>query len=55
MPNDRVMDVLYTMLEEFKDNPSRKEDFIDLAEIILSIVDDEEVEKEYNELLKEYN
>lgn len=55
MPNDRVMDVLYTMLEEFKDNPSKKEDFIDLAEIILSIVDDEEVEKEYNELLKEYN
>lgn len=55
MPNDRVMDVLYTMLLEYKNHENMKEDYLDMAQIILSLVDDDELTKEYEILLKEYN
>jgi len=55
MPNDRVMDVLYTMLLDFKNDDDMKEEYMDIAQIILSLVDDEETEKEYERLLKEFH
>jgi hypothetical protein len=55
MPNDDVMDVLYTMLLEFKNHEELKDDYFDLASVITSLVDDEELEKELENLLKEYN
>lgn len=55
MPNDDVMDVLYTMLLEFKNHEELKEDYLDLASLITSLVDDEELEKELETMLKEYN
>ena len=55
MPNDKVMDVLYTMLLEFKNRVNLRDDYMDMAQIILSLVDDEELFDEYEKLLKEYN
>ena len=55
MPNDDVMDVLYTMLLEFKNHDELKDDYFDLASVITSLVDDEDLEKELEEMLKEYN
>ena len=55
MPNDDVMDVLYTMLLDFKAKPELKDDYLDLAEIILSLVDDEELEKDVEKIFKELN
>lgn len=55
MPNDNVMDVLYTMLLDFKNHENQKEDYVDMAEIILSLVEDDELMKDYEQLLKEYN
>lgn len=55
MPSEKVMDVLYTMLLEFKDHENLKDDYMDMAQIILSLVDDEELFDEYENLLKEYN
>ena len=55
MPNDKVMDVLYTMLLEFKNHENLKDDYMDMAQIILSLVDDGELYDEYENLLKEYN
>ena len=55
MPNDDVMDVLYTMLLDFKAKPELQDDYLDLAEIILSLVDDEELEKDVEKIFKELN
>lgn len=55
MPNDDVMDVLYTMLLEYKNNEDSLDEYLELANIILSLVDDEELENEVETLYKEYN
>ena len=54
-PTDDTLDVLYTMLLEYKDHEELKNEYYDLASIIVSLVDDEDLEKEMEELVKDYN
>lgn len=55
IPNDDVMDVLYTMLLDYKNHNDLKSEYIDLATLILSLVEDEELEEEIDKIFKEYN
>ena len=55
MPNDDVMDVLYTMLLDYKGKEGLEEEYFDMSQIILSLVDDEELEKDIESLFREYN
>lgn len=54
-PTDDVMDVLYTMLLDYKDHEELKNEYYDLASIITSLVDDEDLEEELKDITKEYN
>ncbi len=54
-PNNDVMEILYSLLEEYRGKKELEEVYYQIVNLILSLVDDEELAKEVENQLKEYN